>query len=137
MAIPGINKVLLMGNLGKDPEVRHIDSGSVVASFPLATTEIYKDKNGNRQEQTEWHNIVVWGWLAEFAEKYLKKGDAVFIEGKLRTRVTEDKEKVKRYITEIKGDSINLLTRNKLASNTDSSTDKNAGETEGLHADNI
>lgn len=137
MAIPGINKVLLMGNLGKDPEVRHIDSGSVVASFPLATTEIYKDKNGNRQEQTEWHNIVVWGWLAEFAEKYLKKGDAVFIEGKLRTRVTEDKEKVKRYITEIKGDSINLLTRNKLASNTDSSSDKNAGETEGLHADNI
>ncbi|MCC6251579.1 MAG: single-stranded DNA-binding protein [Bacteroidia bacterium] len=135
--MPGINKVLLMGNLGKDPEVRHIDSGSVVASFPLATTEIYKDKNGNRQEQTEWHNIVVWGWLAEFAEKYLKKGDAVFIEGKLRTRVTEDKEKVKRYITEIKGDSINLLTRNKLASNTDSSTDKNAGETEGLHADNI
>ena len=88
----GVNKVILVGNLGKDPEVRHLEGGAAVANFPLATTETYKDKNGNRNEQTEWHNIVVWRGLAEVAEKYLKKGMTIYIEGKLRTRSWDDKE---------------------------------------------
>lgn len=81
--------MILVGNLGKDPEVRHLEGGATVCNFPLATTESYKDKNGNRQEQTEWHNIVLWRGLAEVAEKYLKKGSQVYIEGKLRTRSWE------------------------------------------------
>lgn len=106
----GVNKVILVGNLGKDPEVRHLEGGATVANFPLATTEVYKDKSGNRTEQTEWHNIVLWRSQAEFAEKYLKKGNTVLVEGKLRTRSWEDREtKVKKYITEIMGDSITIL----------------------------
>ena len=77
----GVNKVILVGNLGKDPEVRHLEGGTAVASFSIATTEVYKDKTGARQEQTEWHNIVVWRGLAEIAEKYLKKGMTIYIEG--------------------------------------------------------
>ena len=105
----GINKVILLGNLGKDPEVRHLEGGATVANFPLATSENHKDKNGNKVEQTEWHNIVLWRSQAEFAEKYLKKGNTVFIEGRIRTRSWEDKEKNKRYITEIIGDNIQGL----------------------------
>lgn len=113
MGLTGINKVILVGNLGKDPEVRKLEGGAVVASFPLATTENYKDKNGNKMEQTEWHNIVLWRAQAEFAEKQLKKGNTVMIEGKIRTRSWEDKEKNKRQTTEILGDSITLLIGNK------------------------
>ena len=79
----GVNKVILVGNLGKDPEVRHLDSGIAVANFSLATTENYKNKEGERVSQTEWHNIVLWRGLAEIAEKWLKKGSSVFIEGKI------------------------------------------------------
>lgn len=105
----GINKVILIGNLGKDPEVRHLESGAVVANFTLATTETYKDRNtGERKEQTEWHNIVLWYGLAEVAEKYLKKGSSVYIEGKLRTRSWE-KDGVTRYTTEILADNMTML----------------------------
>lgn len=105
----GVNKVILIGNLGKDPEVRHLEGGTAVASFTLATSEVYKDKNGQRVEQTEWHTVVVWRNLAEIAEKYLKKGMMVYVEGKLRTRSWEDKDKVKRYSTEIVGDTFTML----------------------------
>ena len=107
----GVNKVILVGNLGKDPEVRHLEGGAVVANFPLATTESYKDKAGQRNEQTEWHNIVVWRGLAEIAEKYLKKGMTIYIEGKLRTRSWDDKEGHKRYTTEIVGDTFTILSK--------------------------
>lgn len=101
--------MILVGNLGKDPEVRHLDGGATVCNFPLATTETYKDKQGNRQEQTEWHNIVLWRGLAEVAEKYLKKGMSIYVEGKLRTRSWEDKEGHKRYTTEVIGDTFTML----------------------------
>lgn len=104
----GVNKVILIGNLGKDPEVRHLDNGATVANFSIATTESYKDKNGQKVDQTEWHNIVLWRGLAEIAEKYLKKGDSVFIEGKLRTRSWE-KDGVTRYTTEVVGDQMTML----------------------------
>ncbi|MBK7182811.1 MAG: single-stranded DNA-binding protein [Bacteroidetes bacterium] len=107
----GVNKVILVGNLGKDPEVRHLEGGAAVANFPLATTETYKDKNGNRNEQTEWHNIVVWRGLAEVAEKYLKKGMTIYIEGKLRTRSWDDKEGHKRYTTEVVGETFTILSK--------------------------
>lgn len=104
----GVNKVILVGNLGKDPEVRHLESGSV-AHFTLATNEFYKDKQGTRIERTEWHNISAWRGLAELAEKYLKKGSQVYVEGKLRTRQYQDKEQQTRYITEIIAEEISLL----------------------------
>lgn len=113
MASVGINKVILAGNLGKDPEVRHLEGGAVVANFPLATTEIYKDKSGNKIEQTEWHNIVLWRAQAEYAEKHLKKGCTILVEGKLKTRTWEDKDKNKRYTTEVYGDSITILIGSK------------------------
>lgn len=106
----GINKVILVGHLGKDPEVRHLDNNVTVASFPLATSETY-NKDGKRIEQTEWHNIVMWRGLAEIAEKFLHKGKLVYIEGKIRTRSYEDKENVKRYTTEIVADNFTMLGR--------------------------
>lgn len=105
----GINKVILVGNLGKDPEVRRLDNNGVVATFPLATSESYKDKNGQRVEKTEWHNIVMWRGLAEVAEKYLKKGQTVYVEGKIRNRNYQDKEGQTRYITEIVADEMTML----------------------------
>ncbi|MBC6991363.1 MULTISPECIES: single-stranded DNA-binding protein [Hymenobacter] len=105
----GINKVILVGNLGKDPEVRHLEGGVSVASFTLATNDHYKDKQGNRVERTEWHNITAWRGLAEMAEKYLKKGQQVYIEGKIRTRQYQDKDNQTRYITEIVADEISML----------------------------
>jgi single-strand DNA-binding protein len=108
----GVNKVILVGNLGKDPEVKHLEGGVVVAKFPLATSEPYKDKAGNRVDQTEWHNIVLWRAQAEFAEKYLKKGYTIYVEGKLRTRSWEDANKIKKYSTEIVGESISILNNN-------------------------
>ena len=105
----GVNKVILVGNLGKDPEVRHLENGAAVANFSIATTESYKDKNGNRQDQTEWHNIVLWRGLAEIAEKYLRKGNQVYIEGKLRTRSWQDKDGNTRYTTEVVGDNMTML----------------------------
>lgn len=105
----GVNKVILVGNLGKDPEVRHLENGAAVANFSIATSESYKDKAGNRQEQTEWHNIVLWRGLAEIAEKYLKKGNQIYIEGKLRTRSWQDKDGNTRYTTEVVGDQMTML----------------------------
>jgi single-strand DNA-binding protein len=105
----GINKVILVGNLGKDPEIRHLENNVTVATFPLATSESYKDKNGNRVDKTEWHNIVMWRGLAEVAEKYVKKGQMVYIEGKLRTRNYQDKEGQQRYTTEIVADAMTML----------------------------
>ena len=105
----GVNKVILLGNLGKDPEVRYLDNGIVVANFSLATTESYKNKEGERVSQTEWHNIVLWRGLAEVAEKYLKKGASVYIEGKIKTRKWEDKDGNTRYSTEILADNMTML----------------------------
>ncbi len=105
----GVNKVILVGNLGKDPEVRYLDNGVAVANFSLATTENYKNKEGERVSQTEWHNIVLWRGLAEVAEKWLKKGSSVYVEGKIRTRKWEDKEGNTRYSTEILGDNMTML----------------------------
>ena len=107
----GVNKVILVGNLGKDPEVQYLESGTCVAKFPMATTESYKDKAGNRVDQTEWHNIVLWRGLAEIAEKYLKKGSALYLEGKIKTRSWDDKDGNKKYITEIVGDNFIMLDK--------------------------
>ena len=96
-----VNKVILIGNLGKDPELRYAPSGSAVASFSLATSEQWKDQEGNPQERTSWHNIVVWGKLAEIAAEYLKKGRKVYIEGRLQYRDYETKDGNKRYVTEV------------------------------------
>ncbi len=96
-----VNKVILIGNLGKDPELRYAPSGSAVASFSLATSEQWKDQEGNPQERTSWHNIVVWGKLAEIAAEYLKKGRKVYLEGRLQYRDYETKDGTKRYITEV------------------------------------
>ena len=106
----GINKVILVGHLGKNPEVLHLDGNVTVASFPLATSETY-NKEGKRIEQTEWHNIVMWRGLADIASKYLQKGKLVYIEGKLRTRSFEDKEGHKKYTTEVVAENFTLLGR--------------------------
>jgi single-strand DNA-binding protein len=106
----GINKVILVGHLGKDPEVRHLDGGVSVASFPLATSETYT-KDGKKVEQTEWHNVVMWRGLADIASKYLQKGKLVYIEGKLRTRSFEDKEGNKKYTTEVVAENFTMLGR--------------------------
>ena len=105
----GVNKVILVGNLGKDPEVRYLDNGVAVANFSLATSENYKNKQGERVSQTEWHNIVLWRGLAEVAEKYLKKGSSIYIEGKIKNRKWEDKDGNTRYNTEILGDNMTML----------------------------
>ncbi|HLR00610.1 MAG TPA: single-stranded DNA-binding protein [Sphingobacterium sp.] len=107
----GINKVILVGHLGKTPELRHLDGNVSVTSFPLATSETYNTKDGRRVEQTEWHNIVMWRRLADVAAKYLTKGKLVYIEGKLRTRTYEDKEGIRRYTTEVVADNFKMLGR--------------------------
>lgn len=104
-----VNKVILVGNVGKDPEIRHLDSGVAVANFPLATSESYIAKNGEKVTTTEWHNIVLWRGLAEVAEKYVTKGRQLYIEGRIRTRNYDDKDGNKRYITEIYGDTMQML----------------------------
>src|SRR6185312_8089658 len=106
----GINKVILVGHLGKDPEVRYLEGGVSVASFPLATTETF-NKDGRKVEQTEWHNIVLWRSLAYVAAKFLQKGKLVYIEGKLRTRSFEDKLGVKKYTTEVVAENFTMLGR--------------------------
>lgn len=105
----GINKVILVGNLGKDPEVQYLDNNTALARFSLATSDSYKNREGQRVDTTEWHNIVLWRGLAEVAEKYLKKGGKVYIEGKLKTRSWDDKDGNKRYTTEIVGDQLVML----------------------------
>ena len=105
----GVNKVILVGNLGRDPEVRHLENGRAVANFSLATSETYKNREGERVTQTEWHNVVLWTPLAEIAEKYLSKGGQVYIEGKLTSRSYEDKDGVTKYRTEVVGREMTLL----------------------------
>ncbi len=107
----GINKVILIGNLGKDPELRYTPNSQAVATFSLATNRKWKDKEGQPQEQAEWHNIVTWGKQAEFCKEYLKKGSAVFVEGRIQYRTYDDKDGNKRYITEIVARSIQMLGR--------------------------
>jgi single-strand DNA-binding protein len=104
-----LNKVMLIGNLGKDPEVRYTQTGSAVANFSIATTEQWNDRDGKKQERTEWHNIVVWGKSAEHCGQYLSKGRQVFIEGSIRTRSYDDKSGNKRYITEIVAQRVQFL----------------------------
>jgi single-strand DNA-binding protein len=106
-----INKVILIGNLGKDPEVRYLESNVAVARFSLATNESYKDKKGDWQTTTEWHNIVCWRNLAERAEKQLKKGSQIYVEGKLTHRTYQDKEGQERNITEVVANTIRILDR--------------------------
>ena len=106
----GINKVILVGNLGKDPEVRYLEGGTAVANFPIATSETFKDRtSGERKTNTEWHNIVVWRGLAELVEKYLKKGSKIYVEGKLKTRSWKDQDGNTRYTTEIVADNLTML----------------------------
>jgi single-strand DNA-binding protein len=107
----GVNKVILIGNLGRDPEMKYLEGNIARLSFSLATTEFHKDKAGNRVEHTEWHNVVLWRALAENGEKLLKKGSQVYIEGKLQTRQWTDKEGQKRNLTEIVGENFVLLQR--------------------------
>lgn len=104
-----VNKVILVGNAGKDPETRHLEGGNTVSKFPLATSEVYKNKDGEKITNTEWHNIVLWRGLAEIAEKYVKKGSQLYIEGRIRSRSYTDQDNNTRYITEIIGDSMQLL----------------------------
>lgn len=114
-----VNKVILIGNVGRDPEVRYLDSGVAVATFPLATSERgYTLQNGTQvPERTEWHNIVLWRGLAETAEKYVHKGDKLYIEGKIRTRSYDDQAGIKRYVTEIFADGMQMLTPKVATSN--------------------
>jgi single-strand DNA-binding protein len=104
-----VNKAILVGNVGKDPEVRHLEGGISVARFTLATSETYKNKAGEQVKNTEWHNIVAWRQLADLAEKYIRKGSQIYIEGKITNRQYDDKDGIKRYINEIVADNIRLL----------------------------
>lgn len=113
-----VNKVILIGNLGKDPDVRYLENGVGVARFPLATSESYTDKNsGERRDITDWHNIVMWRGLAKVAESYLKKGMKVYVEGKLKTRSYTDENNQTRYTTEVVADEMTMLSRADQSSN--------------------
>ena len=109
MASRSVNKAILIGNLGKDPELRYTSAGVAVASFSLATNESWKDPEGNTQERTQWHNIVAWRKLAEICGEYLKKGSRIYAEGRLQYRTYDDKNGVKRYVTEIVMDEMMML----------------------------
>jgi len=104
-----VNKVILLGNLGKDPILKYTPSGAAVCTFSVATSEKFKDKSGQMQEKTEWHNIVVWRQLAEICGKYLQKGKTVYLEGKIQTRSYDDRDGAKRYITEIVADQMRMV----------------------------
>lgn len=119
----GINKVTLVGNLGKDPELILLEGNIPIAKFPLATTESFKDKTGKMVSQTEWHTVVLWRGLAELAQKYLHKGSFVYIEGKLRTRHWEDKDGHRKSTTEIVGDNLIILDKRTDGSNQNEHTD--------------
>lgn len=122
-----LNKVMLIGNLGKDPEVRFTASGQAVASFSLATSEKFKGKSGEMEERTEWHNITLWGKLAEIAGEYLSKGKTVYIEGRLQTRKWQDKNGNDRYTTDIVGDRMQMLSAKGERSGGESSSSQKSG----------
>ncbi|MDX2304762.1 MAG: single-stranded DNA-binding protein [Microscillaceae bacterium] len=107
----GLNKVILIGNLGNEPEIKTLEGNVKVARFSLATSESYKDKNGDTQTDTEWHTIIAWRSLAELVENYLHKGSTIYIEGKIKTRSYEDKEGIKRYVTEIIAKNLVMLDK--------------------------
>jgi single-strand DNA-binding protein len=107
----GVNRVMLIGNLGKDPDVQFLEGNIAVAKFPLATTETYKDRAGKLISQTEWHTVVLWRGLAELAQKYLHKGSLIYVEGRLRTRSWEDKEGNRKFATEVVGDNLIMLDK--------------------------
>jgi len=120
-----VNEVILIGRLGKDPEVRKINATTTVCNFPLATNESYKNQDGSYTEQTEWHNIVMWRGVAERAERILKKGSTIFVEGKLRTRSWEDKENHKRYTTEIVVENFQLLDKRESSGTSQAANNEN------------
>lgn len=124
----GVNKVILIGNLGSDPTVRYTPSGTAVANFNIATSERFTDKSGERQERTEWHRIVAWSRLAEIAQQYLKKGERVYIEGRLQTRQWEDQQGNKRSSTEIVANNMVMLGRGGAAPQGDFPGDDSPGE---------
>ena len=105
----GVNKVILIGNLGKDPEIRYLESGAAVANLTLATTEKYKDRNGNQVENTEWHDLEMWEGLAKIAEQYLKKGSSIYVEGKIKTDSWQDDQGNKKYRTKIRVQQMTML----------------------------
>lgn len=105
----GVNKVIIVGNLGADPEIRHIQGGDAVATLSVATSETWKDKSGEKQERTEWHRVVMWRRLAEIAQQYLRKGSKVYLEGKLQTRKWQAQDGSDRYTTEIVADQMQML----------------------------
>ena len=114
-----VNKVILIGNLGKDPEIRRLENGAVVASFSIATSESFTDKNsGENKEITDWHDIVLWRGLAEIAEKYIRKGTKIYVEGKLKKRSWQDKEGNIKYNTEVIGEELTILSRLEISDKT-------------------
>jgi len=118
-----VNKVILIGNLGKDPEVRHLENGASVANFSIATSEVYTDKNtGQKVENTDWHDVVVWRGLAGVVEKYVHKGTKVYIEGKLKKRSWVDKENITRYTTEVIADQLTILSAKQDSTNKENNT---------------
>ncbi len=123
-----INKVILIGNVGKDPEVRHLESSVSVANFPLATSENYTNKSGEKVTTTEWHNIVCWRNMATLAENYIRKGSQIYIDGRIRTRSYDAQDGSKRYITEIYADSIQLLGKKG-----DGGSNESSRSNEGAH----
>ena len=132
----GVNRVMLIGNLGKDPDVQVLEGNIAVAKFPLATTETFKDRGGKLVSQTEWHTVVLWRGLAELAQKYLHKGSLVYIEGRLRTRIWDDKEGHRKFATEVVGDNLIMLDkRTDGTTHTDSSHSENLGSHEAPPAD--
>lgn len=127
----GVNKAILIGNVGKDPEVKHLDSGMVITNIRLATSETYNNKNNEKVTNTEWHNVVLFRNLAEIAEKYVNKGDALYIEGRIRTRSWDDKDGNKRYMTEIVGNNMQMLGGGKKSDETSASQSSGVTESEG------
>jgi len=128
----GVNRVMLIGNLGKDPDTQHLEGHIAVAKFPLATTETFKDRSGKLISQTEWHTVVLWRGLAELAQKYLHKGSLVYIEGRLRTRSWEDKEGNKKFATEVVGDNLIMLDKRADSSHSSHGTTTSHGENESF-----
>ena len=126
----GVNRVMLIGNLGKDPDVQILEGNIAVAKFPLATTETFKDRTGKLVSQTEWHTVVLWRGLAELAQKYLHKSSLIYIEGRLRTRSWEDKDGHRKSATEVVGDNLIMLDKRTDSSNSSSSGE--GGSIEGI-----
>lgn len=131
----GVNKVTLVGNLGRDPDIQYVEGDIPVAKFPLATTEMRKERNGNVISETEWHTVVLWRGLADLASKYLHKGSLVYIEGRLRTRTWEDKDKNRRFQTEIIGENLVMLEKRKDAEHLPDSQHNNNHTEPVKHAD--